>query len=543
VRREHTPGTVTHKGPCDACGSSDARAFYDNGTSWCFSGNCQPKDRWACDEAYEGSSEPKRKSVETEEGVRWREGTIAAIEKRKLTIETCKKWGYKVGDGCQIANYRDETGELVAQKLRLPGKDFKSIGRKNKPLYGMWLWPTKGRSITITEGEIDALSVSQAFENNWPVVSLPDGSSSAEKAIKQHFEYLCAFEKIVLMFDADKPGREAVDVAASILPVGKVYVAKYPDDCKDANDVLVKHGKAKLSKCFWDASPWRPDGIVAGEDISLEDMMADEDKGYEIRLPELQRKMLGLREAEITLLTAGSGIGKSTAARQLVYELRKDHKLKFGNIFLEERNRTTAQAFVALDNRVPLAKLRFNKSIITPDQWRKSKEEVIHNGMYFYNHFGSLESDNLITKMRYMRNVLGVNFAVLDHISIVTSGMESSSEGERKDIDILMTRLASLTQETGLGIIAIAHLKRAQGKVFNEGDQVSLTDLRGSAALEQLSHNVIALERNQQDEEGNQDTMRYRILKCREVGDLGLADTVVYNRDTGWLDLPQAIGL
>jgi twinkle protein len=477
----------------------------------------------------------------------FKQGKIDAIEPRKLTFETCKKWGYEVGDGCQIANYRDEQGELVAQKIRAKGKKFFSLGpaKKNKPLYGIWLWPLKAgqRSITITEGEIDALSVSQSFENKWPVVSLPDGSDSCEKAIKQHFEYLCGFDKIVLMFDADEPGREAIEVATSLLPLGKVHVAKYPDGCKDANDVLVKHGKAALAKCYWDAAPYRPDGIIAGEDISLDDMMADEDRGYSLRLPLLQEKMLGLRKAEITLLTAGSGIGKSTTARQLVYELRVDHGLKIGNIFLEERNRTTAQAYVALDRKIPLARLRYNKSLLTREEWAESKARITHNGMWFYNHFGSLESDNLIKKMRYLATVCGVDFIVLDHISIVTSGMESSSEGERKDIDILMTRLASLAQETGVGIIAIAHLKRAKDKTFNEGDQVSLSDLRGSAALEQLSHNVIAAERNQQAEDGSQDTMQYRILKCREVGDLGLADTVVYNRKTGWLELPQMVEL
>jgi twinkle protein len=97
-----------------------------------------------------------------------------------------------------------------------------------------------------------------------------------------------------------------------------------------------------------------------------------------------------------------------------------------------------------------------------------------------------------------MATVCKVDFIVLDHISIVTSGIESSSEGERKDIDILMTRLRSLIEETGIGIVAIVHLKRVNGKNFNEGAQVSLSDLRGSGSLEQLSDNVIALERNQQ---------------------------------------------
>jgi twinkle protein len=61
-----------------------------------------------------------------------------------------------------------------------------------------------------------------------------------------------------------------------------------------------------------------------------------------------------------------------------------------------------------------------------------------------------------------------------------------------------MTKLRSLAEETGVGIIAIVHLKRAKDKTFNEGSQISLNDLRGSASLEQLSDNVIALERDQQ---------------------------------------------
>ena len=146
--------------------------------------------------------------------------------------------------------------------------------------------------------------------------------------------------------------------------------------------------------------------------------------------------------------------------------------------------------------------------------------------MCFYNHFGSLEQANLLAKLRYMATVEKCDFIFLDHISIVTSGMESSSEGERKDIDILMTKLASLVQETGVGIIGIVHLKRAKDKSFNEGSIISLSDLRGSAALEQLSFNVIALERDQQAEDEARDTMQIRVLKCRETGDTGVADTL-----------------
>jgi twinkle protein len=75
-----------------------------------------------------------------------------------------------------------------------------------------------------------------------------------------------------------------------------------------------------------------------------------------------------------------------------------------------------------------------------------------------------------------MAQVEKCDFIILDHIHRHVR-MESSSEGERKDIDILMTRLAQLVQETGVGIIAIVHLKRTKDKSPNEGDQISLSDL------------------------------------------------------------------
>lgn len=424
-------------------------------------------------------------------------GDYVDLPKRALKKTTLEHWRYQVGDGCQIANYYDAERTLLAQKIRRAGKTFQILGNgKDLPLYGQWLWSGGGKSVTITEGEIDALSVSQAWDNKWPVVSLPNGALSAEKAITKAYEWLDTFDRIVLMFDMDKPGREAAEKVAPLLPPGKVAIASLPE--KDANEVLIKHGPAPIVKAFWQAPLWRPDGILDGSDFTLDKVRQAAVKGYPLPYPVVNDMVLGLRKGELTLLTAGSGIGKSTLARELAYTLHEQHGLGIGNVFLEENNVKTAQGYVAIDNNVPLGKLRHNPHLLTDEQWRVSLEKVVQKGMWFYNHFGSLESKNLITKLRYMATVCKVDFIILDHISIVTSGIESSSEGERKDIDILMTRLRSLIEETGIGIVAIVHLKRVTGKNFNEGAQVSLSDLRGSGSLEQLSDNVIALERNQQ---------------------------------------------
>lgn len=463
------------------------------------------------------------------------QGDARELTKRKLREETCKFWGYKISEyHDQAVQYIDirKSGQLVAQKYRGAGKTFGWLGdAKNPPFIGQWLW-NKGKHLVITEGEIDAMSVSQTMDLKWPVVSLPNGADSVEKAITNNYEWLLGFENIVLMFDMDEPGQKAVEAACALLPIGRVKVATLPR--KDANEVLLNEGPGAITKAFWDAKVWRPDGIVDGTTVfNRERLKQGCPPGYPFEYPKMQEMTYGLRKAEITMLTAGSGIGKSTLARELAFNLHQVHGLKIGNVYLEENNDTTARGYVALHAGVPLGKLQFNTDLITDVEW-DGAIEALKDRMLFYDHFGSLESKNLQAKLRYLAAVEKVDFIILDHISIVTSGQESSSEGERKDIDMLMTFLAALCQETGVGIITIVHLKRTKDKNFNEGGRPALSDLRGSGALEQLSHNVYALARNQQSEtENNKYLSVLYVLKSRYGFETGKADCLEYNRVTG----------
>jgi twinkle protein len=98
-----------------------------------------------------------------------------------------------------------------------------------------------------------------------------------------------------------------------------------------------------------------------------------------------------------------------------------------------------------------------------------------------------------------------------------------------------MTKLRSLTQALDIGVIIVSHLKRPEGKFgHEEGTQTSLSHLRGSHSLAQLSDAVLGFERNQQSaDEGN--VMVCRVLKNRFSGDTGIASTLIYNKDTGRL--------
>jgi twinkle protein len=462
-------------------------------------------------------------------------GHVQALEARGITEETCAKWGYEIGDykGQQvhIANYRNDVGQRVMQKLRTRKKEFLALGDgKHAPLYGQWLWGSGGKYLCVTEGEIDALSMSQAMSNKWPVVSLPHGAQSAAKELGKHGEWLDTFDHVVLCFDMDKVGRAAIEEAARVLPPGKVKVMNLPE--KDANAVLLKRGPQVLVDCFWKAKDWRPDGIVAGSDITRDSLKKAVAVGYELPLPKLNSMIMGLRKGELTLMTAGSGIGKSTLAREWAYLLATQHNSRIGNVFLEESNAKTVQGYVAIHHSVPLKDVRANPAIISDQQWDEALAACVHGRMWFYDHFGSLESTQLLGKLRYLAVVEKVDFIFLDHISIVVSGTESS-QGERKDIDVLMTRLRSLVEETGVGVCAICHLNQPEGKAHEEGARVTLRHLRGSGGLKQLSDNVIALERDQQ---GDKPTLSLvRVLKCRETGETGEADLIEYDRKTGRL--------
>jgi twinkle protein len=144
-------------------------------------------------------------------------------------------------------------------------------------------------------------------------------------------------------------------------------------------------------------------------------------------------------------------------------------------------------------------RLNLDRSGVTPEQLREAYLATVGSGRVFlYDHFGSADSDNLFNKIRYFARGCGCTTIVLDHISMIVSGIEDGDE--RRIIDNLMTKLATMAQELNVRIVIITHLKKPMGKPHEEGGHVTLDDFRGSGSIKQLSHTAIGLERNQQDD-------------------------------------------
>ena len=98
-----------------------------------------------------------------------------------------------------------------------------------------------------------------------------------------------------------------------------------------------------------------------------------------------------------------------------------------------------------------------------------------------------------------------------------------------------MTKLRSLCSEVKIGIILACHLRRLDNdKGHEEGKQVSLSHLRGSHSIAQLSDAVIGMERNQQDDdEIASNTSTIRVLKNRYAGTTGVASYLLWSDENG----------
>ena len=534
---EHEGSVFLRHTPCDNCGSSDANGEYSDGHTYCFScGNYGRGDTQGHhDEADAGfpvrtAGKAGGRTLLGQEGAGCH-GRVQAIPNRRLDEATCKLWGYEVGEfngkPCHIANYRDVTGKAIAQKIRLPNKEFTFSGStKDVGFYGEWLW-NKGKRLVITEGELDALSMSQVMGNKWPVVSVPNGAQGASKTIKKRYDYLENFEEIILMFDMDEPGQKAAAECAELLPVGKVKIARLP--LKDANDMLVAGRTEELMRAFWDAKPYRPDGLLVTKDLKEDILVADE-RGLSYPFSGLDDKLGGIFPSTLITVTSGSGLGKTTFMREIAYHLHTVHQKRVGMIMLEETVKRTTRSLVGLHlNKM----LETDLSNTCPQEMSKAFDELFgERDITLYDHFGSTEVDNILNRIRYMARAMDCTHIVLDHLSILISGLQM--DDERKMIDVAMTKLRTLVQETGITLFLVSHLKRPSGdKGHEDGAQVMLGQLRGSHAIAQLSDAVIGLQKPSDDPTG--DATELVVLKNRSTGERGSAGILNYSRETGRL--------
>lgn len=530
-------GFVKYHLPCPLCSSTDAVSVNNDGSAYCFS--CQQYIR---EYNMETNHETTNRVNEYQVKDFIKESNFAEIIDRNIKEDTCKKYGVtvKMDSVGNITHhyypYHDKQGAKIATKTRYTKlKEFSIQGNtKTSGLFGEHLF-SKGKYIILTEGELDCLSAYQMFKTDkydTPVVSIKNGITSAVKDIKNSLDYLEQFDNVIINFDNDKHGQEGALKVAELFSPGKCKIMNLPQEYKDASDCLAKNKIQVYTKAFWDAKLYAPDGII-NANVLFEEIAKPTTRAF-VQYPfeGMNKLTYGIRPSELVTFTAGSGLGKTQVMREVVYHMLKSTEDNIGLLMLEETPVITSKGLMSIEAN---QRLHLPDVHVSKDELKTYFDATVGTGRVFmFDHFGSNSIDNIVSRVRYLAKGLDCKYVVIDHVSIIVS--DQSHGDERRALDEIMTRLRTLVQETGVSMIVVSHLRRPDGKGHEEGAATSLSQLRGSASIGQLSDMVIGLERDAQNDDPEiRNTTRVRVLKNRFSGLTGPCCDLRYDIDTGRL--------
>lgn len=468
----------------------------------------------------------------------YRSCPFIAMEERGINVQTCEYFGVRSElstlDGTTVTGTLFPTTpvsdltKITAYKKRTPDKSFSIIGKEKTPsLFGLNKAP-KTKTIYVTEGEIDALTVYQCLKElstpEWShlhpaVVSIPNGAAGASRAFADNLNKLFDYEKIVICFDNDDSGKKATDEVCRLIG-SRAYVADL-GTFKDPNEMYLA-GRAKELKAalVFNPTKYMPAGIATVSDL-LEDACKMPEYGLSYPWPTLTDLTYGLHTGHLIGIAAGVGIGKTDWFSQLAAHLIEEHNEPVGLFKLEEPPSKSLKSIAG-----KLVGIPFHRPDVSfdPKQLRDTVGSL--DGLvYSYNHFGFKEWSNIKADIRVLR-AYGVKYFLVDPLTALIA----HEQDEHKALNEMMEEMASLTQELDITIFYSSHLNPPPRGVrsHEEGGEVKESQLYGSRAMIRWSHYIFGLQRNKHAklEDGTPDhdernTTKFVLLKDREHGNTG----------------------
>lgn len=492
----------THQ-QCDDCGSSDALSIYENGT-YCFA--CKRSHKITLDKhnesvynksitlegIHDDTWEPRctssiSSSLDNNNNINNNLGntldTYEYIPLRGLNTETLRFYDIKTKvDSEGIPKSLGFVYPNGAVKVRsLQKKEFWALGPMSEAsCFGKDRFSAgMAKSITITEGEIDAASVYQMLGSRYPAISVRS-STFARRDCERDYEYINSFDQIYICFDSDEPGQKAVQDVARLFDPNKIYHVKLTR-FKDANEYLSEGAEKEFVSCWYNARKFLPKGIVSGY-LDVEEILKAESKkaAAHFPFPTIDSMSYGIRTGEITLFMAPEKVGKTEIMRAIEYHLLSTTEDNIAIIHLEETEKRSIQGLAGYQLGAPVHLPTSNSSL--DEQLEAFKKLTKKDGrLFFYTHFGSDDPDTILGVLRYLATVCNCKYIFLDHITMLVTGFEG--DDERKKLDYLSTRFAMMVKELDFHLFLVTHVND-DGKA------------RGSRNIPKIADLLLTLERD-----------------------------------------------
>jgi twinkle protein len=421
-------------------------------------------------------------------------------------------------------------GEVINRKYRTIGeKHFRLETGCELVLYGLDDIDAE-KPLVWVEGELDKLSLEVAGFRS--VVSVPNGAPNpSAKNFDSLFNFLDADrEKIetvkrhIIAVDADGPGSRLEAELARRLGPEKCSRVRWPEGCKDANDVLAKHGVEELRWYVDNAEPFPIEGVFEISD-RREDLFRLYTEGFErgwsTGWRELDR-LYTVRPGEFTAVTGIPSSGKSNWLDCLLVNLARLHGWNFAlfspeNLPLEQHMSSIVEKFL----RKP-----FNHGRTE----RMTAAELDAGIEWVREHFvwtlPRKESDweignilGIASQLCFRRGIRGL---VIDPWNELES-LRPAGLSETEYISQSLKRVRVFARERGVHVWIVIHPAKLYRDRENKYPVPTLYDCSGSAHWRNKCDNGLVVWRDLSDADSAEVQIHVQKIRFRQIGQRGMA--------------------
>lgn len=425
--------------------------------------------------------------------------------------------------------YRGE--ELINIKFRAAKKDFKLVKDAELIFYNLNSLENQTDCV-IVEGEIDAMSIYEAGIYN--VISVPNGAAKGHQKleyIENCWEDLAGMKKITIMADNDEPGRLLTEELARRLGIERCFKVEYPADCKDANDILVKHGKELLKSTVDQAKQWPIDGVYEMMDLYNDVLSYYQNgypEGYKVGLPHFD-ELCSFMQGQYTTVTGIPGSGKSEFIDLIMCLLAKKHGWSFGVCSFE--NQPAGIHVSKLMEKMTGKSFAFRKNPynrMSQDDFDRSVDDVASN-FYFINITKvDVTLQGLLNKAKELVERKGIKGLLIDPWNYIEHKIPGGYT-ETQYISESLTLIKSFALKMGIHIFLIAHpTKVPKDKATGKYEIPTMYSISGSAHFFNKTDIGMTVYR---DFENNLVTVYINKMRYPWLGKTGFA-SFTYNTET-----------
>ena len=428
------------------------------------------------------------------------ESAIDFLNKRGISKETADKAKLKFAKNwipseqaeveCIFFPYTNQ-GQEYAQKIRSIGSKGFACNGAPQTFFNIdnvqrndWL--------IICEGEMDALSLMEAGYDS--SVSVPNGAVMKVSEVRpdqkedNKFKFLWEAKKqidnagkILIATDADDAGQAMAEEIARRIGKDKVYKVNYPEGCKDANDVLIKHGKDGIDTLITGATPWPVAGLFDAnhffeevDEIYEKGMGSGASTGYKN-----VDEFYSVVEGQLTVVTGHPSSGKSEFIDQLMINLSERLGWKFAICSFENEPRIHIAKLISKYLKLPFFDGKTQR--MTKEELEGGKKFVQSNFSFLYQADGTLSSvDSIIERLKIAVLRHGVRGAIIDPYNYIQKDKGDISETEW--VSDVLTRLRVFAQAHGIHLWFVAHPTKMMRDANGDIPAPKGYDISGSAA-------------------------------------------------------------